>query len=162
MFTTHHARLRVHRTPGFPRALCLGRKLLAYPGRIAPRECESVSSPVVVPAKAGTHIPRPIVEGRCSRTSAQHNVLWLWVPAFAGATLVMWRDCSFRHCERSEAIHLATRKVDCFVASLLAMTTNTNPRSRGAIRPSCAKTLSLLNTEGAGKAGCPMHPQPRV
>ena len=29
-----------------------------------------------------------------------------------------------RHCERSEAIHRATRKVsvDCFVASLLAMT----------------------------------------
>ncbi|MEH2538209.1 hypothetical protein V1278_001181 [Bradyrhizobium sp. AZCC 1577] len=28
-----------------------------------------------------------------------------------------------RHCERSEAIHLATcRDMDCFVASLLAMT----------------------------------------
>jgi hypothetical protein len=28
-----------------------------------------------------------------------------------------------RHCERSEAIHrAATQKVDCFVASLLAMT----------------------------------------
>jgi hypothetical protein len=31
-------------------------------------------------------------------------------------------------------------RMDCFVASLLAMTSNTdtNPRSRGATRPSCA------------------------
>jgi hypothetical protein len=35
-----------------------------------------------------------------------------------------------RHCERSEAIHLAaTRKVDCFVALLLAMTVEIEFRS---------------------------------
>jgi hypothetical protein len=42
----------------------------------------------VVPAKAGTHTPRPIAEGCCSTTFAQHNVLWLWVPAFAGTTML--------------------------------------------------------------------------
>src|SRR5260370_11420804 len=29
------------------------------------------------------------------------------------------------------------------------------------MRPSCARTLPS-KTEGAGKAGCPLHPQPRV
>src|SRR5258707_13963346 len=37
------------------------------------------------------------------------------------------------------------------------------PRSRGAMGPSFAKTVSpLLTIEGAGNAGCPMHPQSRV
>src|ERR1700693_3425210 len=37
------------------------------------------------------------------------------------------------------------------------------PRSRGAMRPSFAKTVSpLLGIEGVGNAGCPIHPQPRV
>jgi hypothetical protein len=35
----------------------------------------------VVPAKAGTHTLRLIVEGCCWKAFAQHNVLWLWVPA---------------------------------------------------------------------------------
>jgi len=34
--------------------------------------------------------------------------------------------------------------------------------SRGAMRPSCARTFVPRKTEGAGKAGCPLHPQPRV
>src|SRR5258705_2704907 len=55
--------------------------------------------------------------------------------------------------------------VDCFAS--LAMTAlqiqNTPPRSRGAIRPSFAKTVSpLLTIEGAGNAGRSMRPQPRV
>jgi hypothetical protein len=33
--------------------------------------------------------PRPIVKRCCWTTFAQHNVLWLWVPACAGTT--MWR-----------------------------------------------------------------------
>src|SRR4051794_9274622 len=36
----------------------------------------------------------------------------------------MARPC---HCERSEAIHPACQKVDCFVASLLAMTGSMRP-----------------------------------
>src|SRR5262245_6087082 len=36
---------------------------------------------------------------------------------------VCLRDIEFRHCERSEAIHRSARtNLDCFVASLLAMT----------------------------------------
>src|SRR5207302_11474587 len=41
-----------------------------------------------------------------------------------------------RHCERSEAIHslaLQKRKLDCFVASLLAMTANTRLRIPAAL-----------------------------
>ena len=36
------------------------------------------------------------------------------------------------------------------------------PHSRDRDRPSFASCVSLRNKEGAGKAGCPMHPQPRV
>jgi len=52
--------------------------------------------------------------------------------------------------------------MDCFVASLLAMTANpdTTTRSRGAMRPSCAFIFRPL--EGVGNAGCPLHPRPRV
>ena len=38
---------------------------------------------------------------------------------------------------------------------------DTNQRSRGAMRPSFCNHLSL-NVEGAGKAGCLLHPQPGV
>jgi hypothetical protein len=45
-------------------------------------------------------------------SGAHYKGLWLWVLAFAGTT---------RHCERSEAIHLAAcGSMDCF--ALLAMT----------------------------------------
>jgi hypothetical protein len=40
-------------------------------------------------------------------------------------------------------------------------TRDTVPRSRGAMRPSCAINHSP-QTEGVGNAGCPPHPQPRV
>src|SRR3981189_3524618 len=36
------------------------------------------------------------------------------------------------------------------------------PHSRGAMRPSCAGIIRPWKTEGAGNAGCPMHPQPRA
>src|SRR6266567_9470248 len=44
----------------------------------------------------------------------------------------------------------------------VAQVSHTPPRSRGAMRPSFAKTVRPKKTEGAGNAGCPMHPQPRV
>jgi hypothetical protein len=45
-------------------------------------ECSgSVPSINVVPAKAGTHTPWPLAKGCYSKTFAQHNALWLWVPA---------------------------------------------------------------------------------
>jgi hypothetical protein len=39
---------------------------------------------------------------------------------------------------------------------------NTPSHSRGAMRPRFGRTFVPLITEGAGKTGCPMHPQPRV
>jgi hypothetical protein len=42
-----------------------------------------------------------------------------------------------------------------------AVLSGTRPHSRGAIRPSCSRK-PLRKTEGAGKAGCQLHPQPRV
>src|SRR4029077_12744566 len=55
------------------------------------------------------------------------------------------------------------RKMDCFVTSLLAMTwnPNTHPRSRGAMRPSY-EILAPQKIEGAGNAGCALHPRSRV
>jgi hypothetical protein len=66
---------------------------------------------------------------------------------------------------KQSIVKAAGKRVDCFAAALLAMTAtpNTTSRSRGAMGPSLAKTVSpLLTIEGAGNAGCPMHPQPRV
>ena len=39
---------------------------------------------------------------------------------------------------------------------------NMASRSRGAMRPSFAGPLSLLEREGAGKTGCALHPRSRV
>jgi len=40
---------------------------------------------------------------------------------------------------------------------------STHPRSRGALSPEpCQEISRPLKTEGAGNAGCPMHPQPRA
>src|ERR1700732_900196 len=41
----------------------------------------------VVPAKAGTHTPRPIVLSDVADTFCSLHSRWLWVPAFAGTTL---------------------------------------------------------------------------
>src|SRR5258706_12330975 len=61
---------------------------------------------------------------------------------------------------------IAPRKgrMDCFVAPLLAMTSNPDmhPHSRGAMRPRFCKNRSPRKTEGAGNAGRSMRPQPRV
>jgi hypothetical protein len=38
----------------------------------------------------------------------------------------------------------------------------TIPRSRGAKRPSDVRSVRPFVIEGAGKAGCSLHPQPRV
>ena len=39
---------------------------------------------------------------------------------------------------------------------------DTDSPSRGSKRPSRARKMSLKRSEGAGNAGCPMHPQPRA
>ena len=62
--------------------------------------------------------------------------------------------------------------MDCFVAALLAMTVrvpdsifkhpNTTSRSRGTKCPSFAGTFPPSKSEGAGNAGCALHPRSRV
>ena len=49
---------------------------------------ERISFFTVVPANAGTHTPRPCDLRRCQSpdTHFDHDRLWLWAPAFAGAT----------------------------------------------------------------------------
>jgi len=61
-----------------------------------------------------------------------------------------------------EAIHeLQRERMDCFVASLLAMTSRYRLAFPRPDTPELCKNHSP-KTEGAGKAGCPLHPQPRV
>src|SRR6478609_2018076 len=63
-----------------------------------------------------------------------------------------------RHCERSEAIHPAVyRDMDCFVASLLAMTVGIVSHSRGALRPRFAgnsSPSSIQRAQGMPGARC--------
>jgi len=56
----------------------------------------------------------------------------------------------------------ATRRLDCFVASLLAMTTRYDSAFPRRDAPGSCMKDSPGKTEGVGNAGCPMHPQPRV
>ena len=47
-------------------------------------------------------------------------------------------------------------------ARIAAVTANTRPHSRGAMRPRFCVTFGPLREEGAGKAGCALHPRSRV
>jgi hypothetical protein len=103
-------------------------------------------------------------EGFCSRTFVQHHVLWLWVPACAETTLNVTHDrCpTVIASEAKQSIIQRNERMDCFVASLLAMTsrhTSASPR-RKTSEP--LPESSALKTEGVGNAGCPLHPQPPV
>ena len=71
-------------------------------------------------------------------------------------------DGMSRHCERSEAIQRQqASKMDC--VAFLAMTRiDTPPLSRARITPELCMILPPSEIKGAGNAGCPMHPQPRV
>src|ERR1700722_18355582 len=56
-----------------------------------------------------------------------------------------------------QSISSHEERMDCFVASLLAMTlSDKRPRSRDVARPSCRKEVPR-KTEGAGKAGRAMR-----
>src|SRR5205814_7368849 len=88
-----HARLRVHRAPGIPCALCSQRRMdCARLGRIAPRECNWLFSKIhrCCPGQAkrdpgtittGLSCCAKVIEQRLSND--RHGV---WVPAFAGTT----------------------------------------------------------------------------
>jgi hypothetical protein len=56
-----------------------------------------------------------------------------------------WSDQLGRHCERSEAIHVAaSRKVDYFVAPLLAMTKAPYADFSNSSRPISMRRISLV------------------
>src|SRR3954463_2168689 len=64
------------------------------------------------------------------------------------------------HCEehlRRSNPYFLCRTMDCFAA--LAMTEDTATHSRGAMRPSYARNFPPPNPEGAGNAGCALHPR---
>ena len=88
-----HTRLRVQRAPGIPHALkgakdkrtarahrAAGRKVVFEVGSL------KIESSHVVPAKAGTHTPWPVILGTKAETFGPNERRWLWVPAFAGTT----------------------------------------------------------------------------
>jgi hypothetical protein len=54
------------------------------------------------------------------------------------------------------------QKLDCFVASLLAMTERCKFAFSRREAPELCMNLSPKKTEGVGNAGCATHPQPRV
>jgi hypothetical protein len=61
-----------------------------------------------------------------------------------------------------QSIARQMKKLDCFVTSGSSQRRGKLYHSRGAKRPSFARNLIALIEEGAGNAGCPMHPQPGV
>jgi len=106
-----------------------------------------------------------------------HSSSWPgFVPAIHAFVATAKEDVDARHeaghdervdCQRA-------RKLDCFVAvaplrKRFAFVAGNDEalRTRPCIlaareRPRDEQSLSPLKTEGAGKAGCPLHPQPRV
>ena len=76
-----------------------------------------------------------------------------------------------RSVDDEQSIFPLCRAMDCFrlrqgfggQVATLAMTVDRVPHSRGAIRPRFAEISSALsNTEGAGNAGCALHPRSRA
>jgi hypothetical protein len=72
-----------------------------------------------------------------------------------------WSDPCREGLAPSQELCLSTAH-DCFVANAPRNDADTRSRSRGVLRPRVCQKLSPFETEGAGNAGCPMHPQPRA
>ena len=62
--------------------------------------------------------------------------------------------------EAKQSIFPLRGEVDCFAS--LAMTVDTRSHSRDALRPSCTGIFRPIQSEGAGNAGCALHPRSRV
>jgi len=60
-----------------------------------------------------------------------------------------------------QSISPRKERMDCFVASLLAMTTRCASAISRRDAPEVCASFPLI-TEGVGNAGCPLHPQPRA
>src|SRR5579883_1676253 len=99
---------------------------------------------VVAPAKAGAHTAESL-DRPWWQLPSPNDDLWLWAPAFAGATAWML----FVSILNSTPI-LAS-------ASDARTTARHDKNSRGAFRPSYANRSAPREIEGAGKTGCPQH-----
>jgi len=65
--------------------------------------------------------------------------------------------------ERSdEAVHLSVMLRYGLLRFARNDVDGTRPQSRGAMRPSFARNFPALQSEGAGNAGCALHPRSRV
>ena len=124
----------------------------------------------VVPAKAGIHTPRPIVERCCWQTCAK---LCFPSPREAAGRDQGWGGAAntavSEYADRPPTPDPSPPRADARGGrgeesefNFQITFSNSISRSRGAMRPKFCKNLVPLQTEGAGKAGCPMHPQPRV
>jgi hypothetical protein len=80
-----------------------------------------------------------------------------------------------RHCEPTgranarpmtgsakQSIAAPGKKVDCFADARNDENVSVRPHSRGANSARVVRESFASKNEGAGKAGCPLHPQPRV
>src|SRR4029077_12497302 len=92
-------------------------------------------------------------EGVCDRGHADHASPARLAPAFR---MVRWHQTS------DAQLRIGESRDSGFDASHRPGMTATTPRSRGAMCPSCARTVRPKKSEGAGNAGRAMHPQPRV
>jgi len=133
----------------------------------------------VVPAKAGTHTPKPRGFGTVANGICTNQHLWLWVPAFAGTTPTAVRSqiqISNSQQQRiqtiiasvGEAIHRTVQRKDGLlrrVAPLrkrFAFVADKDGRIHVRDLAACLREFwparSALQSEGAGNAGRPMRP----
>ena len=97
-----HTRPRVQRASGIPCALLLERagSFLQASGAMRRENAKAcldhgaTTNTAVVPAKAGTHTPRPLGEDAGVSYLSQNERHGVWVPAFAGTTNLTSRKTS--------------------------------------------------------------------
>ncbi len=123
---------------------------------VIPRHRVSPSASPMTDSSGVSSTPRPF-----DRFPSQASLEYSVARSSRAMTVRAWRASRHRHCERKRSNPWGRAKKEWIASSLslLAMTTNINSRSRGAIRPRFARTIRPKKTEGAGNAGCPMHPQ---
>jgi hypothetical protein len=120
-----------------------GRELSCLPGRaVVPRACGVSSTPRLL----GSLI----------------DVSEYWIARLRGRRLQGVAPTCPRHCERSEAIHSFFARRD----GLRRCARNDGAKYESAFSrrhaPELLKNLPPSKTEGAGKAGCALHPRSRV
>ena len=145
-----HTRPRVQRAPGLPCALILEGKEISGKARA---QCVARMRTCVLDehcrrpglelrcaiAHRGTHTPRPELLERTKSTVRETTADCGYGSRLkAGTTTNMW-------------LHVISFQ-----------TADARSPSRGALRPSFAGKLPALQTEGAGKTGCALHPRSRV